>query len=74
MVQPFRFISSKEVEETLRNGFSLLNMIESTCQNDLVLISIALIMQSRLNLFEKFLPLIFCLRDRAIQLRHWKEI
>ena len=74
MNQPFRFINSKEVEDILRHGFSLLGMIVSKCQNDQVLISIALIMQSKLSLFEKFLPIIFCLRDKAIQLRHWKEI
>jgi hypothetical protein len=70
----FRMIDSKQVEETLRYGFNLLNMIEMNCGSDTVLMSISLVMHTKLNLFEKFLPVIFCLRDESIELRHWKEI
>lgn len=72
--QSFRVIDPKQVEETLRYGFKLLSMIEVNCGNDSVLMSIALVMHSKLNLFEKFLPVIFCLRIDSIELRHWKEI
>ena len=70
----FRVVDANQVEETLKYGFELLNMIEVNCGSDTVLMSISLIMHTKLNLFEKFLPVIFCLRDDSIELRHWKEI
>lgn len=74
MNHPFKLINAKEVEEIIRDCFSLFTAIESKYKNNIILNSISLIMQNKLNMFKKFLPIILCLRDKSIQLRHWKEI
>ncbi|CAG9319435.1 unnamed protein product [Blepharisma stoltei] len=74
MYHPFKFIKAGQVEETLRDGISLLNKLETEFTGNQILLGVVIEVQTKLSAFEKYLPFVLCLSDKSMLMRHWKQI